>query len=244
MNKWKTLYRVGALAPLIALVLYSSQFILLVVGDPFPATAGDWFALAQRNRLLALWYLNALDIVSWVLLGLMFLALYVALRCVRPSWMLIALYFALLGVVVFVVPRVLTLSLLPLSDLHAAATSEAQRAMYLTAGETLSQVSTATPQTVGFLFMALAGLIISVVILRSGAFGDAPALGRAAGYVGIVGFVAALANYIGWIVAPSIAALLVPINGLLWLIWWLIMSAGLFRLATDTSSQEADHTVG
>ena len=47
----------------------------------------------------------------------------------------------------------------------------------------------------------------------------------------------------GWILAPSIAALLMPINGLVWLIWWLMMSAGLFRLAKDTSDQEADPTV-
>jgi hypothetical protein len=242
--KWKTLYRAGAVAPLIALALYCSQFILLVFGDPFPTTIEGWFALFQRDKLLGLWYLNALDIVSFALLGIMFLALYVALRRVRPSWMLIALYFALLGVVVFIVPRVLTLSIATFSDLHAAATTEAQRTMYLAAGETLTQVSTATPQTLGFLLMTIAGLIISVVILRSQSFGQAPALGRAAGYVGIVGFAIALANYISWIIAPSIAAVLMPINGLLWLLWWLMMSVGLFRLAKDISNQEADSTVG
>ncbi|MBU1879981.1 MAG: hypothetical protein KJ734_13630 [Chloroflexi bacterium] len=147
---WQSLYRAGALAPLIALILYSSQFILLIFGEPFPATVEDWFALAQRNRLLTLWYLNALDIVSFALLGLMFLALYVALKRVRPAWMLIALYFALLGVVVFIVPRVLTLSLLPLSDLHAAATIEAQRTIYLAAGEALSQVRSRPKTTSGF----------------------------------------------------------------------------------------------
>jgi hypothetical protein len=157
--------------------------------------------------------------------------------------MLMALYFALLGVVVFVVPRVLALSVVTLSDLHAAATTEAQRTMYLTAWETLSQVSTATPQTLGFLFMAVAGLIISIVILRNRSFGGSRALGRVAGYVGSVGFVVALANYGSWIVAPSIAAVLMPINGLLWVIWWLMMSVGLFRLAKDTPNQKEDATV-
>lgn len=237
-TKWKTLYRAGAVAPLIALVLYSSQFIILIFGDPFPTTIEGWFVLFQRNNLLGLWYLNALDIVSFALLGIMFLALYVALRRIRPSWMLIATYFALLGVVVFIIPRVLTLAVLPLSDLHAAATTEAQRTMYLTAGETLSYVSTATPQTLGFLFMAVAGLIISVVILRSQSFG------RAAAYVGIVGFVVTLANYTSWILALSIAAILMPINGLLWLIWWITISVGLFKLAKVTSDEETDSTVG
>jgi hypothetical protein len=243
-TKWKTLYRAGAVVPLIALVLYSNQFILLIFGDPFPTTIEGWFALFQRNKLLGLWYLNALDIVSFALLGIMFLALYVALRRVRPAWTLIALYFALLGVVVFIVPRVLTLSVVTFSDLHAAATTEAERIMYLTAGETLSQVSTATPQTLGFLFMAVAGLIVSAVVLRSGSFGRSVALSKAVGYVGIVGFAVALANYTSWIIAESIAAMIMPINGLLWLVWWLMMSVGLFRLARDTPVHGADSTVG
>lgn len=233
-TKWKTLYRAGAISPLIALALYASQFIIPIFGDPYPETVEGWFALFQRSKLLGLWYLNALDIVSFALLGIMFLALYVALRRVCPSWMLIAIYFALLGAVVFIVPRVLTLSVVTFSDLHAAATTEAQRTMWLTAGETLSRVSTATPQTLGFLFMAVAGLIISVVILRSQSFR------KAAGYVGIVGFVVTLANYISWIIAPSTAAMLMPINGLLWLIWWIMISVGLFRLAKGTSKQEAN----
>jgi hypothetical protein len=241
-SKWKTLYRAGAVAPLIALVLYASQFLLLIWGDPFPTTTEGWFALFQRSKLLGLWYLNALDILSFALLGILFLALYVALRRLRPAWMLIALYFALLGVVVFIVPRVLTLAILPLSDLHAAATTEAQRTMYLTAGEALSYVTTATPQTPGFLLMAGAGLIISLVLLPRG-MASQP-FGRAVSYVGIVGFAVTLANYISWIVAPSIAAVLMPVNGLLWLLWWLLISVGLFKLARVAPDQETGAAVG
>jgi hypothetical protein len=239
---WKTLYRAGAVAPIVALVFYLIEFSLLIFGEPYPTTIEDWYALVQRSKLLALWYLNALDILSFMLLGIMFLALYMALRRVRPGWMLIAVYFALLGVVVFVVPRVLHLSLLPLSDLHAAATSEAQRTMYLTAGEALSQVSSATPQTLGFLLMAVAGLIISVVVLRSGH--QHPPIGRAAAYVGIVGFVAALANYATRLLAPDIASMVMPINGLLWFAWWIMISVGLFRLGKLTSHPEIAPTVG
>ena len=240
-NKWRTLYRTGALAPLIALAFYLVEFGLLIVGEPYPGDIAAWYALVQRSKLLALWYLNALDILSFVLLGIMFLALYVALRRVHPAGMLIALYFALLGVAVFIVPRTLHLSLLPLSDLHAAATSEAQRTLYLAAGEALSQVSSATPQTLGFLLMAAAGLIISVVVLRSGQ--QRLPIGRAAAYVGLVGFVAALANYLTRLLAPDIAAMIMPVNGLLWFAWWLMVSVGLFRLAVAPSDQETDSSI-
>jgi hypothetical protein len=116
--------------------------------------------------------------------------------------------------------------------------------MYLTAWETLSQVTTAMPQTLGFLLMAVAGLIVSVVILRSQSFGKLAGPGKAVGYMGIVGFVTTVANYVSWIIAPSIAAVLMPLNGLLWLIWWLIISVGLFELAKATPAEDTASTVG
>lgn len=232
-GRWRGLYRFGAVAPLIALAFYLVEFSILIFGESYPASIEDWYALAQRSKILSLWYLNALDIFSFALLGVMFLALYVALRRARPAWTLIALYFALLGAAVFIVPRVLHLALLPLSDLHAEATSEAQRSMYLAAGEALSQVSSATPQTLGFLLMAAAGTIMSVVVLRS-SVQNRP-FGRAAAYVGIIGFVAALINFVSRLLAPDVAAMVMPINGLLWFLWWIMISAGLFKLAKTTS---------
>jgi hypothetical protein len=242
--KWRTLYYAGAVAPLIALFFYLFEFSILFLGEPYPTTTEGWYTLVQRSKLLSLWYLNALDILSFALLGIMFLALYVALRRVRSSWILIALYLALLGVVVFIVPRVLHLSLLPLSDLYAAAATDTQKTIYLAAGEALSQVSSATPQTLGFLFMAMAGLIISIVILHSQSFGKSVALSKAAGCVGIAGFVAALANFGGRLLAPTIAEILMPINGLLWFAWWILVSVTLFKLARKTSTQGSEAMVG
>jgi hypothetical protein len=242
--KWKTLYRAGAVAPLLALFFYLFEFSLLFLGEPYPTNTEGWYALVQRSKLLSLWYLNALDILSFVLLGIMFLALYVALRRVHRSWMLIAIYLALLGVVVFIVPRVLHLSLLPLSDLHTAAATDTQKAIYLAAGEALSQVSSATPQTLGFLLMAAAGMIISVIILRCQAFGKSLVLSKALGYVGIAGFVTALANYGSRLLAPAIAEILMPMNGLLWFAWWILASVNLFRLARKTSDEGSKAMVG
>jgi len=59
-------------------------------------------------------------------------------------------------------------------------------------------------------------------------------LGRAAGYVGIAGGLATLLNDLCVVFAPSVAAILMPINGLFWLVWWLLVSRGLLRLGKDT----------
>jgi hypothetical protein len=82
--------------------------------------------------------------------------------------------------------------------------------------------------------MAVAGLIISVVMLRSRVFSKATA------YLGILAGVVTSADHICIVVAPSIAGILMPVDGLLWLIWWILVSRGLFQLGKRTSKAAAD----
>jgi hypothetical protein len=81
--KWKCLYRIGAVAPLVTLAFYLTQVLAIVfgelAGEPYPTTASDWLSLFQSSKVLGLLYLNALDVFSIAILGVMFLALYVAL---------------------------------------------------------------------------------------------------------------------------------------------------------------------
>jgi hypothetical protein len=222
---WKTLYRVGGVAPLIALVFYSSEFLISFSGETYPTTPEGWFALFQRSRILGLYFLNALDVLSIALLGTLFLALYVALKETNPSLMAIAAFLAFLGIAVFVSTRgAMVSATLSLSDQYAAATTEAQRSQILAAGRAIHAAGRATPETTGFVFLAIAGLIISIVTLRGGGFG------RATPYVGILASLATFGDDISILLAPSLAVILMPINGLLWLIWWLLVSRGLFRL--------------
>ena len=221
---WKPLYKVGGIAPLVALAFYLIQVLAMLSGEPYPATAEAWFSLFQRSKVLGLLYLNALDILSIAFLGTMFLALYIALRRRHGSGMAIAAFFAFLGVAVFVVPRVATLAVLPLSDQYAAAATEAQRSQLLAAAQALGSLAQATPQTAGFFFLAVAVLIISAVMLRAAAFG------KAAAYAGLLAGLLTLADDACLVLAPSAAAVLMPISGAIWLIWWLLVSRGLFQL--------------
>ncbi|MGC9397416.1 MAG: hypothetical protein ACP5J4_21430, partial [Anaerolineae bacterium] len=92
---WKSLYYVGGVAPFVTLVFYLSE-LLFISWDNYPTSMEAWFALFQRSKLLGLFYLNALDIISVALLGVMFLALYVVLRKTHPASMVIATFFGLL----------------------------------------------------------------------------------------------------------------------------------------------------
>ena len=81
---WKSLYRIGGIAPLLTLAFYISEF-MFIDWDKFPASPEEWFLLFQQSKLLGLFYLNSLDIISIALLGVMFLTLYVALRKINES---------------------------------------------------------------------------------------------------------------------------------------------------------------
>ena len=216
----KSLYRIGGAAPLVTLTIYLSQLLIIIVsGVTYPTTPESWFALFQQNPLLGLVFLNAFDVFSIAILGLMFLALYFALRETNLPYMVVASFFAFLGIAVFVSTRALMVSgILNLSGLYTAATTTVQKSQILTACLTITSPARATPETTGFLFIAVASLIISTVILRGKVFHNAVA------YVGITGFIITLANQISIIVAPAIVSILMPLNGLVWLIWWILIS--------------------
>ena len=101
---WKSLYRIGGVAALIAGVLFRRNIaaeIGLFSKHPSPATVSNWFALLQSNRLLGLSYLNIFDLVNYALVGLMFLALYAVLKRANKSYMAIATTLGFLGIAVY-----------------------------------------------------------------------------------------------------------------------------------------------
>lgn len=236
-TNWKMLYRVGGAAPLLTVALYLSEF-LFIQWEQYPTSMEDWFALLQQSKLLGLFYLNAQDIFSIALLGVMFLALFVALKPANPALMLIATFFALLGVGVFVVPRTATLSLLPLSDHYATATAEAARSQLLSAGEAIGALLLPTPQTIGFLFMAIAVLMISVVMLQGNRFERVTAL------FGILASAVTIADHMSIILAPTLASSLMILSGLFWIPWWLMIGWRLLQFGrTERNAQAQEKLV-
>ncbi|UCH61952.1 MAG: DUF4386 family protein [Fidelibacterota bacterium] len=123
------------------------------------------------------------------------------------------------------------LSILPLSDQYAAATTGALRSQALAAGESLVAQDQGTPQTIGFLFIAIAVLIISLIILQSEIFS------RTTAYTGIVASVVTFADDISVVIAPSVAAILMPASGVFWVLWWILINrkARLFRFTAVSS---------
>jgi hypothetical protein len=172
-SAWKSLYKVGGAATLIMIAITLTQVVVFAVSPPpYEGTAVDWFALFQKNALLGLLGFEVLLIVYVGLSVLVSLALFVALRRTSPTLTAIFLVLSVIGSMAFISARP-AFEMLTLSNQYAAATTDAQRAAFLAAGEAIVAVFRGTAYLASYLLGSITGLIIGIVMLRNGIFGRA-----------------------------------------------------------------------
>lgn len=218
-SAWKSLYRIGGAAALIIVVLIPIQSFIFIAYPP-PSTVIDYFTLFQNNKILGLLDLDLLLTVDNVLLILIYLALYAALRRANESFMAIALTIGLVGIVLYLVSREATFTMLSLSDQYAAATTDAQRSMFLAAGQTMLTTYNGTAFDMSYVFGGVVLLIISAVMLRSNIFSKVTA------YVGILmGMLMLVPPTVG-----TIGLLLSLISLVPTAIWLILVARRLFQL--------------
>lgn len=245
---WRGLYKAGAAAALIAVVFFRRYiaaelvafkgFGVIAVPEPLPSQAAGWFALLQHNRLLGLVLLGAIDLINYALVGLIFLALYGALRGMHKSAMLIATTFAFVGIAVYFASNQ-AFALLSLSDKYAAANTEAEKAALAAAGEALLAVHNPNGMYQGTgiylsLFLVLiSGLIISIVMLSSSIFGKATAV------VGILANGLGLGSFLALAAAPAIYAVFPASSAPFRIAWYLLIAWKLFQLGRDPQKKQS-----
>ncbi|MFO7585228.1 MAG: hypothetical protein R6W69_10905, partial [Anaerolineales bacterium] len=160
--------------------------------------------------------------------GVVFLALGAALWQVNPSATALALVSGWVGVTLNLASNI-SLTMFSFSQRHAAATSTAQRADLLSAGQAVlagSDPLAATPGTgalVSLLLVALAGLLFSLVLLPSH---------RATAILGLLASGCDLAYCLVFPLTPIAPVyLLLAAAGLVWMLWHLLVARVLLQLA-------------
>jgi hypothetical protein len=237
---WKPLYKIGALAALIAVLVFRryiaaemsafNGFGIFDMPEAMPGSALDWFLLLQHNTFVGLALLSVFDLINYFLVGLIFLALYAALRRVHRSAMRIAIILGLVGITVYFASNQ-ALGMLHLSRQYAAAASEAQRSIYLAAGEALlaennlGTIHQGTGIYVSLFLVLLAGLIISLVMLQSEVFGKVTAVsGILANGIGLV-------YYPALVLTPSLIWIPPAFSAPFRMIWYILIAIKLLKLA-------------
>lgn len=231
-SRWSLLYKVGGTAALITVLFIPIQIVVFIVWpppgyDPTPGTVTGWFTLLHNHRLLGLVDLDLLLIVDEVLAVPILLALYVALRRASESVMALATALAFVAIAAFFASNT-TFSMLPLSSQYAAATTEAQRSLYLAAGQAMMALYSGTAFQVSYVLGSVTIVMTAAVILRSKIFS------RATAYVGIVASVVGLGLYV-----PKIGLFLSVGSVPFWAAWNILVARRLFQLGRRVSEEES-----
>ncbi len=170
-DRWRALYRVAGVAALVTVLLVPLQIVAFMVW-PFPeGGVAEWFDLFQRSPFVGLVSFDLAILLEEALLIPIIGALYLLLHRRSESLMLIAAGLWLVSVALFIGSNT-GFEMLALAGRYADAASEAQRGMYLAAGQAMlsAYLEQGSSFVLGYLMASAAGILVGAAMLRSRAF--------------------------------------------------------------------------
>jgi hypothetical protein len=243
-SSYGILYKIGGVAALLAAIFFrrllDAEYSLLTMMGAFnqapvieSGSISEWFDLLHTHPLLGFIQLSFGDVVNIVLVGLLFLALFVALKRENRSMMTLALFLSVIAVSVNISSNQ-AFALNSLSNLFASVTTEAQKSSLLIAGQAILAIhNNATFSGSGinpsFLFITIAGLMISVVMMQNNVFG------RITACFGLIANITGLAYYAVLIFTPRAVFIPLSISAPFLLVWYILAGIRLLKLDLDVS---------
>ena len=227
-TSWNGLCRIGGIAALLLLIYSLATMVQMIVLGGQPTSAAQAFDLLQHHRMVGLLRLDLPTVALLPLYYLLFLGLFAALRASDYANSLLSTALAFVGTTV-VLATPTALSMLPLSDKFAAATSDAARNQLLAAGEAImaADIWHSTGAILGGVLLQCGAVLISVAMLRGDIFNKATAL------LGIVMHALDLAHILGGLFLPVSGLILMAIAGPLYPVWFLLVGLRLLKLASS-----------
>lgn len=220
-GKW--LYRVGGICALVLGIAYIITIPLYVhVGAP-PSGGEAWLKYLALNTTVW-WAILGLSVLTDFLFVPVALSLYLALKGVNRNAMLVATACVGLFIVLdLAVTWTNYASLLTLSGPYAAATNDAQQAVYVAAATYASAVLASSLEAVySILILSLGILMIGLVMLK-GIFRKSTA------YVGLVTGILGIVSVAGPVFVSSLSVTII-ITSVLTTVWVLLVGYRLYRL--------------
>jgi hypothetical protein len=226
--KYAPLYRIAGIAALLTVAITLAQIVFGIVWPPpdfapTAASAASVLEMAQAEPVRAFVSLDGLMIVDYLLLLVVYLALHAAQKERQPSLSTLGTGLALVAIALYLTanPALTTLVLAGQYDAATAATSG-----IVPATQMVFANFQGTAFLVHYVVMGVAGILVSVAMLRSGIFSRATAVaGIAQGTMmlvpvtfGTIGLVFALGSLVPFIV------------------WFVLVGRTLLRLASAEGS--------
>jgi hypothetical protein len=231
-NSLSGLCRIGGIAALILAAYSLATMVQMVLLGGQPTSAAQAFDLLEHHRVIGLLRLDLPTIAVLPLYYFVFLGLFAALRRSDRSNALLAIALAFVGTTLTLATPT-ALSMIPLSDKFAAATSDTARNQLLAAGEALmaADIWHSTSAILGGVLLQCGAVLISIVMLRSSVFSKTTA------WLGIVMHGLDLAHIVGGLLLPAAGFVLLSIAGPLYPVWFALVGLRLLRLARKPQSE-------
>jgi len=221
----------GGTAALTAGILFRRNIgaeVDIFTARDFPNSAAEWFGLLDENLLVGLSFLAVFDLVNYILLGLMFLALALVLAQQFSKAARGALFTGLAGIVVGFIANN-AFSMLSLSRQYAAASGGEQSVLEAAGEALLSRGGTSAAyqgnlMTLSLFLIAAAGLMFSILILRGCQFRRVTAI------FGILAGALDLLYCSTVLFLPTLAVILISAAGLCYMIWHILVGLRLLKI--------------
>jgi len=220
----KPLYRVGGISAIVFGLAYIVIIALYVPMGARPSGAEAWLEYIAGN-LTAWWTILGLSVLTDFLLVPIALSLYLALKGIDKNAMLVAT--ACVGLFV-VLDLALTwtnyASGIALSGYYAAATDDAQRAVFVTAAIYPSSV---VESNLLFVYNSLTlgvGILITGLVMLKGIFS------KSTGTLGLLTGILAIVSVASSFFASSVSTVSVVLASVLTTVWFLFVGFKLYKL--------------
>lgn len=231
-KQWISVYLLGGMATFLAIFASLMDIVISILlgGNltEIPQTAVDRFVQFQGNRLLGLYYLDLLNVITSIIMIPVFFALFAAHRKDGKACSALSAVIAFIGTAVFISNNT-ALPMLTLSGKYALATTDAQRSLFAAAGEAmLARGAHGSPGVfIGFLLPTIASLIMSIVMLRGEIFNKITA------WFGIAGSVLFVCYFVLMAFIPdsgNMAMAIATPGGILTIVWMTLFAVKLMKL--------------
>lgn len=225
-NGIQTLSRIGAIAAILMPAIIIIQMVFFVTAPPpYDGNAVDWFNIFQNNKLIGLIDFEFLMVLYMLLAIPVSLALYMLLRNTDPYLATLYITLTLIGVISFIVARP-ALEMLYLSTRYAAALTEAEKEIFVAAGEAKLAAFDGMAFHISYLLGSLSGLLISLVMLKTRSFS------KTTSYVRIASSICDLGLYV-----PTVGIYISIFSVLFLFVWDILIARRLFQLAHSPSTE-------
>jgi hypothetical protein len=230
---WKTLYRIGAAAALLAVLAGIAEMLITMLPDGGISSSvlsvKDWIAVYQRNPWMGMRNLGLINILLNTLSVFIFFALFGAHRKANHAMAGLALVLSMIGLAVFFADN-RAFSMLELSRQYSATSTDAQRSALEAAGQAMLSVgrSHSAGTFLGFALCETAGIIMSLAMFSGKVFGKATAVSGIVGYICLLFFEVITSFMTGLTAVTTMVAML---GGFAMMAWYILSALRLFKLA-------------